>query len=82
VVPLLPKMQEFSMRSLVEVIDKIGEIESQAVSHLKAVRDSSLFGAPERQAVYWRQAAAILEANFPSRYDIANIFVNYGHKAQ
>jgi hypothetical protein len=69
------------MRSLVEVIDRIGEIEPLAIPQLKAVRDSSLYGAPECQANYWREAAEILQDNFPSRSDIANIFVNYGHKA-
>lgn len=70
-------------RSLVEVIDKIGEIEPDSIQKLKSVRDSALFGAPESQTHFWRQAAEILQDNFPDRMDIADIFVNYdGTKAQ
>jgi len=71
------------MRSLVEVIDKIGEVEPASIEKLKAVRDSSLYGAPECQRSYWQEAAVILQDNFPDRFDIANIFVNYeGAKTQ
>jgi|688.fasta_scaffold12584_14 hypothetical protein len=68
------------MRNLVEVLDKIGEIEPDSISKLKSVRDSSLFGAPESQTHFWRQAAEILHDNFPDRMDIADVFVNYDGK--
>lgn len=70
------------MRSLVEVIDKIGEVEPESIPKLKAVRDSSLFGAPESQTHFWREAATILQDSFPNRLDIADVFVNYGQKEQ
>lgn len=82
-VPLLTKTLEFLMRSLVEVIDRIGEIEPGSIQKLKSVRDSALFGAPESQPNYWREAATILQDNFPDRFDIANVFVNgLGRKEQ
>jgi hypothetical protein len=68
------------MRNLVEVLDKIGEIEPGSIQKLKSVRDSSLFGAPESQTYFWRQAAEILQDNFPDRMDIADVFVNYDGK--
>lgn len=68
------------MRCLVEVIDKIAEVEPASVQKLKSVRDSALFGAPECQREFWRQAAEILQDNFPGRLDIADVFVNYEGK--
>lgn len=66
------------MRDLFRVIAEIVAVAPDLEECLKDVASSSRYSPPELQAVFWREAAAILEeyapASHPKADEIARIF--------